>query len=250
MNSPWTLAALALFLVSLAGGMIAWTTPVDGPAAGFHWGLRVASLLLGVWGLLLVVIRAWRSDAAPDLLRRVAGRHFGRGGVLWAFDLDRREDVCRLLIYYQNRYRRPARATVVVQPSADLPLARAAIDPVVVQIPCGPAAYGVVRVPLAVQEEYQGTKLVFEVAASVDYPHGTGRLLRHRVGDELSPANIPGKLESVSQAQRVPVTGGLPLSQVRPSRVRLAVPRQVTGDHTRLPPLEHDELWHLDAEPA
>jgi len=224
---------------------MAWMTPVVGPEATFRWSIRIGAVVLGPLSLLILFILALKPDPVPDFLANVSLAQFGRGGALFAFELVVKERVCWLAIHYQNRFAKRAVVTVAVQPSQNFLMSRNEMPSLTVETPCGPAAYGIVSVPMPILQQYQGKKQSFDVGASIQYPDGTGELLRNRVGRPISSADIPGFGSLISTVARVAVSGTPPLAVKSPTRVQLSLPTDVKEFADQLPDMEHEEKWVL-----
>jgi hypothetical protein len=190
--------------------------------------------------LVVAVALAMKADRLHDFLWKVPGRHFGRGGVIFAFQMVSKDGICWAQIHYQNRFEKDAQLSVLMRPSRGFLLSRSEIEPIAVSFPCGPAAYGVVSVPLAIARRYQGTQQCFDVGSSIAYPDGTGELLRNRVGGEpISSVDIPGAGSLMKTIVKVALSGSPPFSLDIPSRARFRLPTGVRENAEDLPAVEH-----------
>lgn len=172
----------ALCLVVLAGVVItllSWSTSRPSPATETY---RIIGPLIGAMALLGFLFLHFRGDTAPDFLFQDAGRYFDRGGFCFVPQAGLASGCPVLLIRFQNRFSRPCHASVALRPARGFFLARAPVEVIGCDIDCGPGAYGVITVPFPVPKELQGTRQLFEVGASVDYPQGRGKRLRNRDG--------------------------------------------------------------------
>jgi len=86
-----------------------------------------------------------------------------------------------LNILFENRYSGACKARVALRPARSFFLHRADIPIIAVDIPCPPAAFGVVKIPCAIPLEFQGTRQKFDAGAHVVYAK-KGRMLRFRPG--------------------------------------------------------------------
>ena len=184
-KSAISLLCVIVCIASVFFGLIAWLIPAVGPEATFSWSIRIASVVLGPLSLLILVVWALKPDPVPDFLAEISGPYFGRGGVLFAFEVVVRQGACWMTIHYQNRFANRAIVVAVVQPSQSFLGSRNDIPSVSVEFPCGPAGYGTVSVPLGIPRQYQGKRQSFDVGASARYPNGMGELLRNCVGHPM-----------------------------------------------------------------
>jgi hypothetical protein len=243
LKSLLCLACVVTLIASVMWGLIAWISPAAGPEATFRWSVRIGACVLGPLSLILLVVLAVKADRLPDFLWRVPGRHFGRGGVVFAFQVAPKDGVCWVKVHYQNRFEKGAQLSVLIRPSKGFISGPSEIEPIAVSFPCGPAAYGVVSVPLAIDHRYQGTQQCFDVGASIAYPKGTGELLRNRVGERMSSVEMPGPGSLVMTVVRVALSGHPPLSLGIPTRIRFRLPTCVRETAEGLPEIEHREEW-------
>lgn len=175
-----TKAVCALVLiVAVIGAVFAWMA--DTPSASV-WAFRIGSPTLAALAVGLIMKLQFRSDIAPDLLRQQVGDYFNRGGFCFAIRSTATEGVAYMDAYFQNQYDNECLGRIAVRPARGFFLNRAQIATVTYEIACGPAAFGVARIPLGIPKELQGRRQSFEVGASVEYPDGQGRRLRFRDG--------------------------------------------------------------------
>jgi hypothetical protein len=177
-------AVLALILiVGLFGTPFAWMADtVDWPSRiGFPAaGLAAAAIL--AWAMM-------RKDKAPDLLRAKVGSYWERDGFCFAIQPAVTDRSARLDVYFQNRYERPCRARVILQPSQQFFLNRRPVGSFTVEFECDGGAFGVLSLPWGVPGPFQGREQRFDVAASVEYPDGRGSMLRYRDGMRVGKAS-------------------------------------------------------------
>ena len=239
------LTCVAVLFVSVIFGLAAWLIPIHDQEAVFGWTVRIGACVLGPLSLVGLIWLLAKSDQLPDLLWKVPGRHFGRDGVVFAFDVVVRDGIGYLRIHYQNAYEKDADVAVLVRPSQDFLMHRNDIEPIEVDFVCGPAAYGMIDVPWAIPAAYQGTKQSFDVGASIAYLNGTGKLLRNRVGEPLSSTSIPGAGSLLARLLRVALTGRLPCSLGTPTRVQFCLPTALREFGENTPDIEQREEWVL-----
>jgi len=147
--------------------------------------LKFSCPVLAVLGLAGFLLLHFRADKVPDYLSREFPNFFNRGGFCFAFRPTLEEGVCWLEVYFQNQQDKPCIGQVALRPARGFFLGRVKMDPIAVQIPCEPAAYGIAKVPIPIPWDLQEKKQSFEVGASVEYPNGKGSTLRFRDGISL-----------------------------------------------------------------
>lgn len=243
-KSVLQLICAGTLIASVLYGAISWLSPVGADAA-FAWSVRFGTLIVGGLSLSTLLYFAAKPDPVPDFIWRLRETPFGRGGVVFVFRLVEKEGACWLAIHYQNRFAMRAVAKVVVQPSQNFNMTRNEISAVFADIACGPAAYGIVEVPLGIPRQYQGKKQLFDVGASIDYPDGQGALLRRSVGAPISSVETPGLGNLLSSAVKVALSGSPPSSLGIPTRVKLQLPTGIRDTVEGLPEFEHREEWTL-----
>jgi hypothetical protein len=172
-----------VFVLVLVLGLFAsvgWMSTGGDPT--FEWSLRIGPPALAA----LLVWAAWRAsrrvDAAPDLLRDVAGTYFERDGFCFVPVVETNFlGSASVSIYFQNRYERPVTARVrMLPPRRSFRLSRHPVPEVAVGIQCPGGAFGVLRVPYVVPPAYRGRALTYDVAADAKYPSRRGKVLRAR----------------------------------------------------------------------
>ena len=147
--------------------------------------LRVSAPVVTAGAFLLFLLIHFRRDAAPDLLRQVAGNYLDRDGFCFAFQASAQNGFCVVTVFFQNRFERSCTATIALRSAKGFLLQRSAIDTFGCNIDCGPGAFGRATFRIAVPAVLQGTSQTFEAGASVEYPNGKGRRLRYRDGISL-----------------------------------------------------------------
>ncbi len=248
MKSAIPLLCVTACILSFLFGLMAWLTPAVGPEAGFRWTIRISTVIAGPLSLLILFVLTLKPDPVPDFFADVSLPHFGRDGVLFAFEVIAKEHVCWLTVHYQNRFANRAVLTVAVQPSRDFLMSRNDIPSMVAELPCGPAAYGTLDIPLPIPQQYQGKKQSFDVAASIRYPKRTGALLRNSVGAPIASADLPGFGSLVLTVAHLVILGRPQLSFKFPTRIQLQLPTGVQETTDGLPDIVQDEKWVLPAD--
>jgi hypothetical protein len=233
-----------LVIVSSIFGMVSWMSAINPREATFDWTVRIATAIVFPASLFGLIVLLMQPESVPDFLGRVKARRIGRGGIVFAFECIARDEWASVEIHYQNRFPKPANVAVAVQPSQGFTMQRNKIDPILVQFACGPAAYGIVHVPIALAREYQGRARLFDVAESTEYPEDMGTALRNVVGPEMSKIDVPALKTAVVALKRLAATGYLVGLKMQ-SRVKVALPVEVSDSSENLPPISHEEVWTL-----
>ncbi len=167
-------------LIAVATTMLAWCA-TERPREVSPW-LRFGSPVVGLlaFGILLKIHLG--KDLLPDFLHQIGIPFFERKGFCFAIVPTPINGICWMRIYYQNRHERSCVASLVIKPSFGFFQDTGRIETLDLTIDCGPAAFGEVRVPWPIPEQYQGTRQKLDVGATVRYLHGRGRTLRYRNG--------------------------------------------------------------------
>jgi len=247
-----TFASISLSVLLVASallGLIVWLSPINPGEAAFGWSIRIAAAVIFPASLIGLVVLASRPEKVPDFLAELPKPRMGRGGVLFVIDCAARDGWAWIDIHYQNRFANPAVVTVGFIPSQNFLMKRNEIDSVAVHSVCGPAAFGVVRVPIAIKQEYQGNSQSFDVASQADYPNGHGECLRNVVGPEISALGFSAFNSNAVTLAKIALTGHLKSIRWQ-SRVKLLLPQGVAEATSPEPKLVHEERWTLADSPA
>jgi hypothetical protein len=226
-------AVLALvMIVGVLGGIFAWMLDT------VNWPARLGFPAAGVASLGLLLWAMTRKNKAPDLLGAKCRTYFERVGFCFAVVPAVTDRSARLDIYFQNRYARPCRAQVVLQPSQQFFLNRRKVGSFTVEIECEGGAFGAASLPWGVPESYQGKEQSFDVAAHVKYPTGHGTLLRFKDGIHVGDAktNWAGILTAAAAA-----TGTIVIS--KPARLKIKLPSNVDETVPDDAPILVQTLW-------
>jgi hypothetical protein len=241
----WLRFAFTILLpVSAIGGIIVWVSSINPYSPTFSWTLRIASLVVFPGSLAGLFYLASLPESVPDFLSRLREPRIGRDGVLFVFECAARDGWTWIDIHYQNRYTNSAQVSVAFTPSQNFLMKRNDIDPIAVTFPCGPAAYGIIHVPIAMKQEYQGQSQKFDVASKEEYANGKGDCLRDIVGDEISKLDRSYFNSAGVKLASAVLTGGLPNIRWQ-SRVKVMLPQGVSESTNRMPSLIQDEQWTL-----
>jgi hypothetical protein len=216
--------------------------------------MRIGSIGAIAASAAIIGLLSLRRDEAPDYLYLVNRKYFSRNGFCFALAVEKRDRLCLLCVYYQNQHENPCQAFVAFRRVLDLE--RELDEPIVIEIDCPPAGFGVVRVPFPVPETLQGLKRNFQVGATVNYPEGKGKRLLKRDGLLLrTNADFTNRLNDFVQAGmfvHAPVTHALSSSKRQPISSMLAsvtFPTQVASSRLEVEKMlkdpEHKTIWKL-----
>jgi hypothetical protein len=168
-------------MVAAVIAAVAWSENRPTPTT---WWLRIALPAACVLAVAVFLVLHFQIDEVPDYLHQFVGPYLDRDGFCLTMNAIASFGVCCLRIYFQNRFERACVASLALRPADDF-LGRSKLDSISLEIPCGPAAFGVVTVPVAVPTSYQGKVKSFVVGANVTYPDGKGRQLRFRTAPTI-----------------------------------------------------------------
>lgn len=237
-------AILSFVLVLLLGGMTwVWFGEPDETRRVLLMIVLGAVLVLTV-AILIDYLRRG-TDLAPDHLHEmVVGRPFERKGLGFypAFAPDGEP---YLEIFLQNRFSGPCRGRIVLTPPLrSLRFSRLPIPKINVEFEIAGQEYGVLRIPYDTPLKHRSKSVVFDVAATIDYPEGRGDEVRFRRGLRVhTPRNI------VNGAGEV-LFGVLLGGTVTPARVAMETPAKPLPPDATADPRFHS-LWLPDeADPA
>lgn len=119
---------------------------------------------------------------APDLLADISQNYFECDGFCFTPVLEAQNRMCRVNLYYQNRYSHPCHADITLRPFPDYWGRRAARKPLVFKIDCAGGEYGVIRQYYGIKVGYQGKQVRFKLGGKSSWPKGQGELLRLKKG--------------------------------------------------------------------
>jgi hypothetical protein len=169
-------------LVAVVAGCIAcfaWGTEKPGEVDPY---LRYGSTAVALSAVGWFVFDSLRRDLAPDFLKERFKTFFDTGGLGVVFVAREDRGVCRIEVYFQNRYERACQATLALRPASSLFNSQPFFPPVFIEIDCPGGAFGKTSWPVGVPYEAAGRAITFDVGARVRYPQGKGRILRFRDG--------------------------------------------------------------------
>lgn len=178
-----TKACLALvIIVGMVATVFAWFTDNPGAVA---WSFRIGAPAMAAASLLFILKLHFRKDLAPDELRKVTGTYFNRGGFCFVPTVWEENGSCWFGLWYQNQFEGECIGQVALRPARGFFLTKSKFTSVSFEVPCGPGAFGMVRVPVPINREFQGKKIKFELGAAVRYHGARGRRLRFYDGIHL-----------------------------------------------------------------
>ncbi|HEX8325296.1 MAG TPA: hypothetical protein VF595_15450 [Tepidisphaeraceae bacterium] len=212
------------------------------------WRYRVAAPAAAVLGLGAFLAIHFRRDRAPDFLRAATGAYFDRGGLCFAFSVQREGACCVLHVLFQNRFERPCHGQIALRPARGFFMARAKIEAIGVAVNCGPGAFGVARLRIPIPAAFQGTKQKFDVGASVEYPTGRGRRLRNREGFSIGHNSSFGDAFGKTLALAGAAAGTIVFKH--PASVTLALPSGVADEVRPETAPEIETIWVLGDDVA
>ena len=242
-ESVKAVCALVLIVASAAAAL-AWST--NQPDA-ISWSCRIGGPVVALLALGLILRLHFRTDLAPDYLRKQAGNYFNRGGFCFAFGATAVDGVCYLSAYFQNQQDKPCLGRIALRPARGFFLGRAKIETITFEIDCKPAAFGVASIAIPLPKKLQGKRQAFEVGASVDYPQGKGRRLRFRDGIFLRTNANFGNRFGTALTVAGAATGQIVLSN--PATTAVELPVDVAEDVSQDLKPEIKTLWKLDDPP-
>lgn len=244
MRGVTSILLAGLLVVSTLFGLVAWLSPINPRESTFNWTVRIASAVIFPASLAALIYLHSRPEKVPDFLSKRKNLRIGRGGVVFVFDAAARDGWAWIEVYYQNRFANRGNVTIALTPSQNLFMKRNDIEPALFTFPCGPAAFGVVRVPMAIKREYQGKSQQFDVGADLDYPNGLGECLRNSVGAEISTLDFSIAKSMVGSLAKVAISGR-PMGVRFQSRVTVTLPTGVAASASDTPDLVQEEFWTL-----
>jgi hypothetical protein len=206
------------------------------------WATRIIASALALLSLASVLLLLYRRDRAPDFLRQTCGGYFDRGGFCFAIVLVTMDHRCYLRLFFQNRYERPCRGRVALQPASGF-LRRPNFQGITIDVECPAGGFGMSELPLPIPKKFQGKRQTFEVGASVEYPDGKGRMLRFAPGAVLrSNANFGNPFHAA-----LTIAGALAGSFVisRPATVAIEFPTNVAEEMAEQEVGQSCILWQL-----
>lgn len=227
-------------LVSAVVSAILWFGLDRATTVGPLWLLGVP--LVGLASLVTLLRMQFARDKLPDFLSQIEKRFYERDGFCFAVLPSVADGLCWVNIFFQNKYERRCQAVVLLRPSFGFWLTTRDIQNVMVTIPCEPAGFGQVSVPLPIPQQYQGKRQRLDVGASVKYPEGRGQILRFRDGMRVGKHNFHNAA-SVHLAVTLLTLGQVRLS--KPATLTFTLPTDVAEN---LPgPIEPriDHSWRL-----
>ena len=245
MPSEATANYRGVFLFFTVLALIAWAAPVRQ-----DWiitpRLMLVVLALGAGWMWLIHPPAGKHEP-PDVLRDRIGDYYERDGLCFALTLALAEGLCWFRIFCQNRYGGECVGTIYFIPMEGMSKtgSRHEVPPVVVDVQCEGGECGVVSVPYPIAKNRQGTIMIYDVYAAVQYPNGKGKMLRSRAGAavEQPPRPVENALRTLRTASLL-VFGFVPI-EGRSASVELRLPENV---HEEAPPDAQDQtevLWRL-----
>jgi len=210
-----------------------------------QWAFASA-LLIGVTSFALLLKIAKRKpgnrDKVPDFLGNIPETCFGQRGLCFRPAISVRNGLASLDISFQNSYERPVSVRINARPTVNFFLRRHKSLRTSVRFECGPAAYGIVCVPLPILARYQGALQKFDFSCSVKFPCGRGKRLRFQHG-------LPTGTRGGGFLRLFAALAGI-LVTTRPACAEFRLPQNVAETLAEGMAIEIFEKWKLGDTPA
>jgi hypothetical protein len=231
----------ALLGTAVFFGCVGALTWLAEPPPGETWQYKVRwiSLALIILPIPVLVWANQRKDKVPDILRKRFNDYFERDGFCFAIQPEVKDGFCQLAVYFQNRYEKQCLVSIALTPSSFFFKSNAPIQTLAFGINCEGASFGRVSTRWPVPVESQGKKASLDVAASVEYPNGRGKLLRYRDGLRVGAAKAEFWREGLIVIGAM--SGAIVIS--KPARMEFVLPSGIASELAE-PPKSHCEiLW-------
>ncbi|MCA9279075.1 MAG: hypothetical protein H6815_13950 [Phycisphaeraceae bacterium] len=244
-----SIKSLCLVIAILSLPVVALSLATNQPTA-LTWSVRIASILVCSVSILLLSYLMLRRDKVPDYLRRIDRAYYNCRGLCFAVASHNASGIGCIDIYYQNMHENPCFGQIALRLTPSLIGGRWIPEPIHAMFVCDPAAYGLVRVPIAIPEKKQGRVQYFDVGAEVEYPNGRGALLRFRNGRLMrTNTNFSNPTKQSLGFLGLFVLSPLLALMARSDRVKVTLPESVTStlpDHVQQESLT---IWKLGDPP-
>jgi hypothetical protein len=176
---------LAILIVAGAtAAAIAWFDPFPNTTI---WSIRIGGLLMLFGAATIYLLLRSRKDRVPDFLFDKFKAYYDRRGLCFVCDAVLEDGICFFRVHFQNRYSNPCKAKIALRARRRSALYRSGFHPVIFQIDCPAAGYGIASAPVPFDARFQGFQHTFEIGASVWYPARRGKMLRYRDGGLIRP---------------------------------------------------------------
>lgn len=233
----------ALLIFSGLAACLFWAITPMRPFDGF-WIGRITCTSLAVISAGILIWAKTLKSKAPDLLAKNSKHYFERNGFCFAVIPQISDRGSVLSIYYQNRYAQPCKAKVMLSPLnvafkdvSDLPEIEVAVD-------CLGGEYGRMFCNFGLPLRFKGQKILWNIAATSDYPEGRGELLRLRDGLRV------GTVAKVSTGQELAKTVGYLVFHVpkeKPARLMMKFP-DATFANDQIGVWVQETIWTLESQ--
>jgi hypothetical protein len=170
-----------LTLFCIAASAIAWVVPIGGEMI---WVLRTFPILgIFAFGWKWLSSPGAIDDAIPDVLGERFGRYYEREGLCFAPQLTVEDGECWFNMFCQNRSAKRCTGSIYFVPMEGLAkTGDHEVLPFYTDVEFEGGEVGVVSIPYPIRASWQGKIMVYDVAASVKYPHGRGAYVRAAQG--------------------------------------------------------------------
>jgi hypothetical protein len=136
-------------------------------------------------------------DPVPDFLSSIAPRFFERDGFCFSIGVEKEEGHARIRVFYQNRFSEPSVAKVFIGPTQKAFTNLGGLPKFEFQISCTSGEFGSQSIAWVVPTNFEGKKVLWDVAAQVKYPSGRGVLLRGKNGIHVNDHLVNSGEEAV-----------------------------------------------------
>jgi hypothetical protein len=214
--------------------------------AAILWNIRIVSAICFLAPIAITLWVARLPDPVPDFLGKISKNFFERDGLCFLFTVEKSEPHARMVLYHQNRFDKPCNARIVIGPTPKAFADLEGLPRFEFSVSSQSAEFGKQSLAWSVPSRFQGTSVLWDVAAQVKYPSGRGVLLRGRNG-----ANVGDHLISTGEEAVKAVTGlvlgaaHLNSSSGRSARVELIIPKGVASDPKQPSDLLNEMIWKL-----
>lgn len=215
------------------------------------WLIRISTTALAIIFLAMLLYLQLRRDEAPDYLNELSKQFFNRDGFCFFLTASNEGGVCHVHAYFQNQFEHECIGRIAARPMKTFfGKSDSAINTLLFEIPCKPAAFGVASLPIPLPEEVQGTAQRFEIGASVTYPEGKGRRLRFKDGIFLrANTDFKDALASTTKAVNMMTLSFVSLALSSPAHMVVVLPDEVTEDLPDEIEPDIETIWKLGDPP-
>ncbi|CAN0365144.1 unnamed protein product, partial [Ectocarpus sp. 4 AP-2014] len=209
-----------LFAVPTA--IVAWLLDKPGDAGWMTRWIASGVSLVAAGSLLRLLLKR---DVVPDWLRKHAGDYCTQDGFAFIVQPVVIESTLHFEAWFQNQFERPCDAVITLRPGRGFFMNRADIEEIRFEIACGPASFGVARLPVPLKRELYGKRQEFEVRAERRYPDGKGKRLRFHPGMSVGAESAAASNSRALLSAMALLTGTLVFHKT--ARAKITLPMDV-----------------------